>query len=263
MFRVEDFLKRKETFFRKPSRLKTAMRRFVPQLSANVKAQANFRKLKNALLKQNPNPLVLVIGGSIAGYGMDEFLLSPGLEFVETDVSHGPRTALICDAHDLPFESGRFDAVIVQAVLEHVVDPACCVAEIHRVLNHRGLVYAEVPFTQQVHGRQYDFTRFTHLGLRRLFRKFAEVESGATCGPGMALAWSYSYFLLSFARSEPARAFITLFARCTAFWCKYFDRFLIDKPGTLDAASACYFMGRKSDDELTDRELLRLYRGAF
>jgi hypothetical protein len=38
---------------------------------------------------------------------------------------------------------------------------------------------------------------------------------------------------------------------------------VIDNPGTLDAASAHYFIGRKSDDELTDRELVSLYRGAF
>jgi SAM-dependent methyltransferase/uncharacterized protein YbaR (Trm112 family) len=263
IFRVEDFLKRSQTFFGKSSGTKQALRRFVPQLSKNIKAGANFRKLADAVLKQSPNPIVLVVGGSIVGQGMDEFLRTPGIEIVETDVAYGPRTALICDAHDLPFQSEGFDGVIVQAVLEHVVDPARCVDEIYRVLKRGGLVYAEIPFAQQVHGRQYDFTRFTHLGLRRLFRKFAEVESGATCGPGMALAWSYNYFLLSFARSRTVRTFLTLFARFTAFWCKYFDAFLIDKPGTLDGASANYFIGQKSDSELTDRELVSLYRGAF
>ncbi len=81
-----------------------------------------------------------------------------------------------------------FDGVICQAVLEHVLDPYRCVEEIHRVLRPNGLVYAETPFMQQVHGGTHDFTRFTHLGHRRLFRKFAEVDSGVVCGPGMALA---------------------------------------------------------------------------
>jgi SAM-dependent methyltransferase len=263
VFRIEDFVGPSQKVVRKASSTATALRRFVPELSKNIKAGTNFRKLADALLKQSSNPIVLVVGGRIVGQGMDELLRMPGIEIVETDVAHGPRTALICDGHDLPFQSEAFDAVIVQAVLEHVLDPARCVNEIYRVLNRGGLVYAEIPFAQQVHARQYDFTRFTHLGLRRLFRKFEELESGATCGPGMALAWSYNYFLLSFARSQRIRAFLTLVARFTAFWCKYIDAFVIDNPGTLDAASAHYFIGRKSDDELTDRELVCLYRGAF
>ena len=125
---------------------------------------------------------------------------------------------LICDAHDIPFADGSFDAVIAQAVLEHVVDPHRCVAEIHRVLNAQGVVYAETPFMQQVHAGRYDFARFTHLGHRRLFRMFQEIDSGAVCGPGMALAWSYQYFLMSFTTSKTLRKLAGVFARLTSFF---------------------------------------------
>jgi len=47
----------------------------------------------------------------------------PPIELVETDVAFGPRTAVICDAHRLPFENASFDGVVAQAVLEHVADP--------------------------------------------------------------------------------------------------------------------------------------------
>jgi hypothetical protein len=114
---------------------------------------------------------------------------------------------------------------------------------------------------QQVHMGRYDFTRFTHLGHRRLFRRFEEIDSGAVCGPGMALAWSYQYFLLSFATSRIVRALIRAFTSLTAFFLKYFDHFLVETPGALDAASGCYFMGRKSDRTLSDRDLITLYRG--
>ena len=90
---------------------------------------------------------------------------------------------------------------------EHVVDPYRCVDEIHRVLTSNGLIYAETPFIQQVHAGRYDFTRFTQLGHRRLFRRFEEIETGVVCGPGMALAWSWQYFLLSFFTSRPLRSF--------------------------------------------------------
>jgi ubiquinone/menaquinone biosynthesis C-methylase UbiE len=192
-----------------------------------------------------------------------ERLADAHVELVETDVAFGPRTSLICDAHDIPFEDQSFDGVVAQAVLEHVADPARCVGEMHRVLKRDGYVYAETPFMQQVHGGRYDFTRFTHLGHRRLFRQFDEIDSGATCGPGMALAWAYQYFLLSFATSRWARMAIRLFARLTAFPWKYFDDRVIGRPGALDAASGVYFLGRKSDRTLSDRELITHYRGAI
>ena len=120
------------------------------------------------------------------------------------DVSFAPKTKLIADGHDIPFEDNTFDCVIIQAVLEHVLDPVRCVDEIHRVLKMTGIVYSETPFIQQVHMQQYDFTRFTYLGHRRLFRKFIEIEHEPLMGPGTALAWSYTHFLRSFGKSKLA-----------------------------------------------------------
>jgi len=50
--------------------------------------------------------------------------------------------------------------------------------------------------------------------------------------------------------------------RLTLFWLKYFDAALIDRPGTYDAASGFFFLGKKSDKVLSDRELVTLYRRA-
>ena len=196
------------------------------------------------------------------GQGMESLTANPAIELVETDVLNGPRTMMICDAHQIPFADGVFDGVIAQAVLEHVVDPWRCAEEIHRVLRPGGLVYSEIPFIQQVHGGRYDFTRFTHLGHRRLFRKFDEIESGAMCGPGMALAWSYQYFLLSFGARGFTRTLLRFAAGVTSFFLKYCDGWLIGKPAALDAASGTFFIGRKGERVLSDRELLKLYRGA-
>lgn len=270
VFSIDDFVSRKNTTLnlRTESGIKKILRQVVPSIggkavSKNIKGKRNYEKLANLLAGQSKAPKVLVVGGSIAGHGMESLLASPSIEFVESDVSFGPRTTLICDAHDIPFEDGSFDAVIVQAVLEHVVDPYRCVEEIHRVLNDRGLVYAETPFMSQVHMGRYDFTRFTHLGHRRLFRKFEEIDSGPVCGPGMALAWSYQYFLMSFTKSKVLRKLILAFANLTSFYLKYFDYYLIDKAGAFDSAFGFYFLGKKSDRILSDRELLTLYRGAL
>ena len=142
-----------------------------------------------------------------------------------------------------------------------MLEPYQCTKEAYRVLKPNGLIYAETPFMQQVHMGKYDFHRFTHLGHRRLFREFSEIESGAVCGPGMALAWAYSYFIFSFFKSKKMRKLLIPFTNLTSFFWKYFDYILINKPGTLDAASGFYFLGRKSDTTISDIELLNEYRG--
>jgi hypothetical protein len=116
---------------------------------------------------------------------------------------------------------------------------------------------------QQVHGGRYDYTRFTQLGHRRLFRQFDELASGIVGGPGMALAWSLLYFLLSFTTAPAARKAIRLLARLFFFPLTYVDYYLVNKRGATDAAAGFYFMGRKSDGVLSDRELLGLYRGGL
>lgn len=265
VFSIDDFIAHRQTFVfgnAGENKLKKILRRLLPTIGKNIKGKANYSRLSHVLLEQSTSPRVLVIGGSMLGQGMESLLNNTAIELIESDASFGARTMLICDAHDLPFDDGSFDGVIVQAVLEHVVDPYRCCEEIHRVLTAQGVVYAETPFMQQVHGGRYDFTRFTHLGHRRLFRKFAEIDSGAVCGPGMALAWSYQYFLQSFTTSRVLRMFLRGFAILTSFYLKYFDYYLINKPGTLDAASGYYFLGRKAERELSDRELIKLYKGS-
>ena len=66
-----------------------------------------------------------------------------------------------------------------------MLDPPRVVAEMHRVLRPGGLLYAEIPFMQQVHEGAYDFTRYT---LRRASAgcsgDFDELATGPVCGPG-------------------------------------------------------------------------------
>ncbi len=243
------------------TRFKTAVRAVLPSIDKNINGEKNYARLGELLLRSGEVPRVLILGGGILGQGIMALVRIPSIEIIESDVSFGPRTGIICDAHDIPFEDESFDAVVAQAVLEHVADPYRCVDEIHRVLKADGLVYAETPFMQQVHAGRYDFTRFTHLGHRRLFRRFDEIESGIVCGPGMALAWAYQYFLTSLVTSQKLRSAARMFARFTAFFLKYFDPMLVHKGGAYDAASGLYLMGRKATVPLSDKELIKLYRG--
>ena len=263
VFTINSFLDNKLTTLNLKSHTrKQLVKKYLPSINRNFKAKQNYTKFKEELLRTNPKPKVLVLGGGILGSGFS-VLLNSNIELVESDVAYGIRTQLICDGHSIPFEDNSFDGVVVQAVLEHVLDPHQVVREIYRVLKMDGLVFAETPFMQQVHMAPFDFTRFTFLGHRRLFRHFNEIESGTSLGPGAALAWSYMYFLLSFAKNKVLRNFLMLFAHLTAFWLKYFDFLLIKKSAAIDAACGVYFIGSKSEKTLSDQELVKLYRGAI
>jgi SAM-dependent methyltransferase/uncharacterized protein YbaR (Trm112 family) len=206
-------------------------------------------------------PTVLVVGGARIGSGSLALLEAPDIAVVETDIAVGPRTQVVCDAHALPFDEGTFDAVVCQAVLEHVADPVAVATEVRRVLRPRGFVYSEVPFMLQVHGGAYDFTRFTYMGHRRLWRWFDEVDSGLHGGPAMALAWSIQYFLRAFPRRRRARGIMFVVAGGLLSWLPLLDSVLAKRRAAYDAAAGSFFLGRLAKAPISDRELVTLYRG--
>ena len=65
----------------------------------------------------------------------------------------------------IPFEDGYFDAIICNAVLEHVADPAAVMSEFAPLCKNRGLLYLVEPFMQTEHLDPTDFQRYTRDGL--------------------------------------------------------------------------------------------------
>jgi len=212
-------------------------------LGNNPIAASNCAKFIELLKEGSERPIVLVIGGGTIGLGADELYSNNSIELVGIDVYASPHTALVADAHKLPFEDGMFDGVWVQAVLEHVLEPATIVAEIHRVLRRGGLVYAETPFMQQVHERAYDFTRFTQSGHRWLFKRFSEISAGPIGGAGVALIWSIRYFCRALGAGDKLSLLISL----PFFWIRFLDTFARGR-AVADAASGFFFLGRRADE---------------
>ncbi|MEX2617380.1 MAG: class I SAM-dependent methyltransferase [Alphaproteobacteria bacterium] len=237
------------------ARLKAQVGRMIPGKSRNVSKYSGRDALADLLDKQ-PDAKILVVGA-----GEARFEIQRDANIVYTDVALAPDTHLIADAHDIPFVGGVFDAVFAIAVLEHVADPNRCVEEIRRVLKPEGLVFSSIPFMQQVHMGRYDYTRFTAIGHRRLFRWFDEVRSGVSNGPGMALAWSLEYFLSSFSEKPVTRHLLQLLSRCISWPFLLADEFLAGKAGAYDCASAYYFCGRLRDAPLSERQIIAQYRG--
>jgi SAM-dependent methyltransferase/uncharacterized protein YbaR (Trm112 family) len=262
IFTFQDFENQRSLFFDISGKGKTVQKlgKLLPHLDYTPNTRKNYQLLTEELLKQTPRPRILVLGGSIAGEGMGDFLSDSRLELVESDVSFGPRTQIILDAHDIPFEDESFDAVVAQAVLEHVINPQMCVKEIERVLKPNGLIYIETPFMQQVHGGAYDFTRFTHSGHRSLLRNFDEIKSGSVSGAGAAMAWAYQYLMLSLFGFNDKMALITkLFVRLTGFWFKYLDLLATNRRRALDASCGLFFIGRKAKNGLSDKDIIAYF----
>lgn len=244
-----------------PARL---VSRLSPSTSLNPGAASRYRNFRTLVTDGAPRrqTRVLVIGGGKLGRGLEQLTRAGDLELLETDIYISDRVDVACDAHDLPFPDESFDGVIAQAVLEHVVAPARVVSEMHRILRPEGVVYAETPFMQQVHEGAFDFSRFTDLGHRRLFRMFTEVDRGLAVGPATALLWSIRYFLRSLPRRSRSAALALDKVVNLAFgWFKYLDYVLLAHPGAMDAAGGFYFVGRKATSCFSDTELINSYRG--
>jgi len=220
---------------------------------------ANISELMSLLTNKSKekNPRVLIIGAGSIGQGMQPLYDSSQIEIVAFDVYASKHIQFIADAHSIPFENDAFDAVIIQAVLEHVLEPSKVVSEIYRVLKKKGMVYSETPFLQHVHEGAYDFTRFTESGHRYLFKHFSLIKSGASAGGGTQLIWAIDNFSRGLFRSRIAGKVIKLLF----FWLIYLDE-LIPEKYNVDAASGCYFLGRKSDKEITPKEAIAHYQGA-
>ena len=210
-----------------------------------------------ALRARVSRPTILVVGGATVAGDSRVLYDDPDIRLVSFDIYASPQTQFVADAHAIPLLDSKVDAVWVQAVLEHVLDPAGVVAEIHRVLRPDGVVFSEIPFMQQVHEGAYDFTRFTDLGQRWLFRGFDEIESGVIAGPGVALAWALDHWVRGVTRSRSAGRLVAI--ACS--WMGWLER-AIPERFARDSASCLYFVGRRSERAITPRELIARYRGA-
>jgi SAM-dependent methyltransferase len=215
------------------------------------------KRLEAELSAGDRRPTLLVIGGGTLGDGLRQLYDDPRVDVVAFDLYVSPWTQLIADAHAVPLASGSVDAVWIQAVLEHVLDPPRVAAEIERVLVPGGWLYAETPFLQQVHEGPYDFTRFTESGHRWLFRGFERVDSGVVAGPGIQMAWSIEHLVTGLLRSRTAGRI----ARLLFFWVQWLDEWIPER-FAIDGASCVFFFGRKAERALTPREMVAEYRGA-
>jgi SAM-dependent methyltransferase len=101
----------------------------------------------------------------------------PGVISLEYEAYCGG--TLLADGLELPFRDDSFDAVLSQAVIEHVKEPQRYVDEVYRTLRPGGVFYAEVAFMQPIHYEPMHFFNVTPFGLDYLCRRFQKVDGGS------------------------------------------------------------------------------------
>ncbi|KKF02487.1 hypothetical protein WN67_08210 [Mycolicibacterium obuense] len=241
------------------SRLQRARSRLVNR--RNAVAERAVSTMERMLLEdwaQVRRPRILIVGGGTMGSGLEGLYQNSAVDLLGFDVYVSPLVQFVADGHSIPLADGSMDGVVVQAVLEHVLDPAVVVAEIYRVLRDGGIVYSDTPFMQQVHEGPYDFTRFTESGHRYLFKRFRRIDSGVVAGPGSSLLWSIRYFVRALTRSMRAGEIVGL----AFFWLVHLDR-LVDARHSIDGANSVFFLGLKHQHLLGETDIVEHYLGGL
>jgi len=157
---------------------------------------------------------------------------------------------VVADVNHLPFKDNSVIGVINIALLEHLSSPTKALTEINRVLARGGYAYSIVPFIQGFHGAPFDYTRWTKLGLEKLFSDvgFEKIRLGAVGGPTSAFLWVFQEWLailLSFNIKYLYLFFLYLFMLLT-FPLKYLDIILNKYKFASNITSCFYYLGRKS-----------------
>lgn len=112
---------------------------------------------------------------------------------VQVDIFRYPAVDVVASADRLPFADNSFDAVVSQAVFEHLQYPEWAAAEIRRVLKVGGIAKVDTAFLQPEHGYPYHFFNATETGLRHWFRDFDIKWSGVE--PFQQPKWALHWFL--------------------------------------------------------------------
>jgi hypothetical protein len=181
------------------------------------------------------------------GSGVRKVYDNPNL--LNFDIAPHENAHVVGDGEHLPFQSGVFDGVILDAVIEHLAHPHRVVAEVRRVLKPGGIVLAQVPFLYPFHAAPHDYQRYTPAGLGALFEEFDVVEAGTDQRPGRAVLEVMSAYAATFADNRT----VSYALRWATAWAwlpiKFLDPWLARKAKSSNVVAGCSILARKRADD--------------
>ena len=151
--------------------------KFRARLLADFQVRTVYRRLSK---------LVPELEGAILDVGCGEcpyehLVTGPRARYVGIDIGDADRfgydnpNAIRFDGRTISAPDESFDHFLCTEVLEHVVDAAALVQEMHRVLKKGGTGIVSVPWSARFHYIPYDYHRFTPSALAPMFRGFSSV----------------------------------------------------------------------------------------
>ncbi|MGE3174849.1 MAG: methyltransferase domain-containing protein [Planctomycetota bacterium] len=143
------------------------------------------------LIEQNRTGLVLDMGSGSPSRGF--------YNVVHLDVFAYEQVDVVTDGQALPFADETFDAVLSEAVLEHVPDPDAYMKELVRVLKPGGRARVDVAFLQPFHAYPDHYYNMTRSGMRvtmeRAGLEVLRISVGDHQEPWVALAMMLAAFV--------------------------------------------------------------------
>ena len=170
--------------------------------------------------------------------------------FKNVDLFKYEKVDYVCDISKTPFENNTVDRIILDNVLEHIGEPEKVVGEMFRIMKNNSLAYISVPFIYPFHSSPYDFNRWTHLGLKKIFerRGFEVVEIGTRSGIFSTLNTILVYIfatIFSFGNEKLYDLLSNLFI-FVFFPIKFLDLLVLWIPQNINSACVFYMVVKKN-----------------
>jgi len=202
--------------------------------------------IREAIFKNGSR--ILDIGSGISkgpGAWLWRDCYNSGAKIVRLDIVSGPNIDYVADATDLPEDIGKFDAVILQSVPEHVKEIQKLFSEAIRVLKVGGYIYVEMPFLQGVHGDPSDYWRTTLDGLQELVYPCNVIKAGVSGGPIGSIVWIFSDLVSNITKWNLLNFAFRYSSRWILSPLRYFDILLRTTKSAHRLASENFCLARK------------------
>jgi SAM-dependent methyltransferase len=196
-----------------------------------------------------PENKILDIGSGIRK-GVGERIWRGGAsdtcQVVTLDIVDGESVDIVADATKIPVGIGPFDAVIMQAVPEHVANFQALFSEAKRMVKEGGYLYVEMPFLQGFHADPDDYWRMTLPGLKHQVSDMTIIESGVSSGPVSALVWIITDLFSSPSNSKKLNMCIRFFLRWVFSPIRYVDLLISETDASSRLAAEYFILAQKN-----------------
>ena len=151
-------------------------RKYLVHLSKKRSRQSLYEFLEKqySMIREEADVLTVGSGGDINKLLMSHATVSK-FHVLSLDIDSNREPDIVGDICKTDFGEGRFDAVVLCEVLEHLKHPDQGLANIHKMLKPGGTLILSTPFIFPVHDRPHDYFRFTRYGLELLLESFGDV----------------------------------------------------------------------------------------